>query len=130
MEKHTNILVECPELIASVRVGVLEPLKPFVEKGKCNIVFKRTIDIRRKDIAWCDILICVRGSEQATLNIVQAAKRAGRFIIYFLDDDLLNIPNNISCSTYFSNPEIRNYIIKCIEYSDINWCVNNLIAEK
>lgn len=130
MEKHTNILVECLELIASVRVGVLEPLKPFVENGKCNVVFKRTVDIRRKDIAWCDVLICVRGSEQATLNIVQAAKRAGRFIIYFLDDDLLNIPDNISCATYFSNPKIRNYIIKCIEYSDINWCVNNLIAEK
>ena len=130
MEKRINILVECLELIASVRVGVLEPLKPFVENSKCNIVFKRTVDIRRKDIAWCDILICVRGSEQATLNIVEAAKKAGRFIIYFLDDDLLNIPDNISCSNYFLNPETRNCIIKCIEYSDVSWCVNNLIAKK
>lgn len=130
MEKHTNILVECPELIASVRVGVLEPLKPFIENGKCKVVFKRTVDIRRRDIAWCDILICVRGSEQATLNIIEAAKKAGRFVIYFLDDDLLHIPDDISCSAYFSNLEIKNCIIKCIEYSDVSWCVNNLIAEK
>lgn len=130
MEKRINILVECLELIASVRVGVLEPLKPFVENGKCNVVFKRTVDIRKKDIAWCDILICVRGSEQATLNIIEAAKKAGRFVVYFLDDDLLNIPDNIACSNYYLNPETRNYIIKCIEYSDVSWCVNNLIAEK
>lgn len=130
MENYTKILVECPELIASVRVGVLEPLNPFIELGKCKVIFKRTVEIKRKDIAWCDVLISVRGSEQATLKIIKAAKEAGRYIIYFLDDDLLNIPDNILCSTYFSNPEIKNCIVECIKLSDINWCVNKLIAEK
>lgn len=128
--RATKILVECPELIASVRVGVLEPLKPLIESNKCEVEFKRTADITNKDIAWCDTLICVRGCEPLTLKIVKEAKKAGRFIIYFLDDDLLNIPKNISCSRYFENKSVKESLISILSYSDINWCVNNLIAEK
>lgn len=128
--RPTRILVECPELIASVRVGVLDPLKPLVTDKKCEVKFKRTLDIKKNDIAWCDTLICVRGCEYLTLKIVQAAKKAERKVVYFLDDDLLDIPKNISCSEYFDNDEIKGNLIKILEQSDINWCVNDLILEK
>lgn len=130
MGRAVRILVECPALIASVKVGVLEPLKPLEHQGKCEVGFKETIKITRKDIAWCDILICVRGCELATLKIVQAAKNAGRFIIYFLDDDLLNVPLQVSSGDYFGRQALKQSLITCIENSDILWCVNKLIGEK
>lgn len=130
MGRAVRILVECPALIASVKIGVLEPLKPIEHQGKCEVAFKETIKITRKDIAWCDILICVRGCEFATFKIVQAAKRAGRFIIYFLDDDLLNVPSQVSSGDYFCRKDLKQNLIACIENSDILWCVNKLIGEK
>lgn len=129
IEGTVNILLECPELIASVRVGVLEPLTLLQDAGKCKIVYKRTIDITRIDVEWCDILITVRGYEYVTWEIVKAAKKAGRYIIYFLDDDLLHIPEDIPSGKYFRNPEIKEVMINILGISNILWCVNSRIGE-
>lgn len=126
----TRILIECPENIASVRAGIVEPLRRLVEANKCEIQFKRSIDISKKDIVWCDVLITVRGSEYITLMIARAAKAAGRYIIYFLDDDLLNIPKDISCTAYYEDKDIQDNIKNILKISDLNWCVNPMIAEK
>lgn len=130
MEMITNILVECIELIPSVRVGVLEPLKLLAEQDRCNLQFKRTSNIKIKDIEWADVIISVRGSEYSTLRIVEIAKRLGKFIIYFLDDDLLNIPQDCKSTLYYSSHDIKSNIIAIIGYSNILWCVNKNIALK
>lgn len=124
----TNILVECPDLIASVKVGVLNNLQAFIDEGKCNVKFKKTLDIKNKDILWADVLIIVRGCESITLSIVQIAKNAGRFIVYFLDDDLLHVPENVSCSLYFKDKIIKKNIVDILELSDVLWYVNPLIG--
>lgn len=130
MDRPTNILVECPALIASVRVGVLEPLKPLENQGKCHVRFIETMNIKKEDIAWCDVLVCVRGFEYVSLKVVDTAKKAGRYIICFLDDDLLNIPQGISSTNYFSDTDQKQSLISIIEISDVLWCVNPLIGEK
>lgn len=130
MERVTNILVECPDLLPSVRVGVLNPLKPLIDKKKCNVMFKKTLEIKKKEILWCDVLICVRGCELASLKVVKAARDAGRYIIYFLDDDLLDVPNNIDSSVYFSSKSIKDNLVSCLTNADLLWCVNPLIGQK
>lgn len=129
MEALVNILVECPELIASVRVGVLEPLSYLESTGKCKVTFKRTIDITKKDIKWCDILVTVRGYEDVTMKIVESAKNAGRFIIYFLDDDLLHIPEYLPSGRILQNEEVKQTLISIINNSNLLWCVNPRIGE-
>lgn len=125
-----NILVECPELTASVRIGVLEPLRPLELQDKCRIRFQTTEQIVEEDILWCDVLVCVRGSERATLHIVKAAKRAGRFIVYFLDDDLLHVPAEAESGPYFQDPVLKESIIRIIEQSDVLWGVNTSLVER
>ncbi len=129
-DKLTHILVECPELIASVRVGVLEPLRPLSEKKQSVVRFKRTIDVKKKDIIWCDVLVCVRGSETRTRQIVKTAKENGRYIIYFLDDDLLNIPEGISCTEYYQDELIQNNLKAILQMSDVLWVVNPKVGKK
>jgi len=123
----TRILVECPQQIASVRVGVLEPLKPLEEAGLCQVRYRDTKDITKGDIGWCDVLICVRGCEYPTLRIVQAAKAAGRFLIYFLDDDLLNIPSGNASTNYYRDNKIKVNLTRIIEQCDMLWAVNQQI---
>lgn len=129
-ENRVNILVECPELIASVKVGILEPLSFLESEGKIHVVFKRTIDITKEDIQWCDILIIVRGYEFVTLQIAEAARKSGRYIIYFLDDDLLGIPENIPSGKHLQNEVVRQTLINIINNSNILWCVNPIIGNK
>jgi len=129
-ERPTRILVECPQLIASVRVGVMEPLRPLVEKECCELRYRDTKEISRGDVAWSDVLITVRGCEYPTLRIVQAAKRAGKFLIYFLDDDLLDIPRGNSSTDYYSDNKIKVNLTKIMSECDVLWAVNQKVIEK
>jgi len=125
-----NILVECPQCIASVRIGVLEPLRYLEKRALCEVRYCDTKEIARKDIAWCDVFVCVRGCEYPTLRVVQAAKQAGRFVVYFLDDDLLNIPTGNASTKYYSDYKIKQNLSKILCLCDVLWAVNPRIIEK
>jgi len=128
--RKVNILVECSELLPSVKVGVLNALEVLEKVGYCNTQFKKTREVRSKDISWCDILVVVRGSESTTLSIAQAASKAGRYIVYFLDDDLLDVPPNIESWGYYKQTSIKENIKKILGLSNVLWCINPLIGEK
>ena len=117
-------------MIASVRVGVLQPLEPFQESGQCEIRYRHTTQITRHDICWCDILIIVRGSESMTAEIARAAKAAGKFLIYFLDDDLLDIPSGIGSTDYYRDPGVQENIVHILSQCSVLWGVNRRILEK
>ena len=123
-----NILVECPALIASVRVGVLNSLRTLGDISKA-VRFRETLKIKRTDIEWADIVICVRGCEPASRVIMESVKKFGRLLIYFLDDDLLNVPDGLSCSDYFNRESIRGSMLDILKNADILWYVNPLIGE-
>lgn len=128
-ERRTHILVECPELIASVRVGVLDPLAPG--NGQLfDLRFARTIDIKRADLAWADILVTVRGCELITLRIVEEAKRLGKMAIYYLDDDLLNLPEESVCYVYFRDNKQDQTLKSILGCCDALWGVNTKIRDQ
>lgn len=127
-ERLTHILVECPALIASVQVGVLNALAPL-EGSVCEVRFCETCRIKRGDIQWCDILICVRGSEVLTEQIVSEVKRHGRLVFYFLDDDLLHLPEDSLSRAYFDYGENQKALQNIIGQSDGLWGVNEEIRK-
>ena len=73
-DRLTHILVECPALIASVQVGVLNALAPL-EGRICEVRFRETRRLKRKDIQWCDIFVCVRvcmfGGRKPSFGLLQ-----------------------------------------------------------
>lgn len=123
-----HILVECPELIPSVKLGVLDTLQMLESWQKCSVRFVRTIELHKRDLDWCDIFLTVRGSEAITLEVAQLLKAAGRRIVYFLDDDLLHIPDGILSTPYYKDKGIQENIRSLIGLSDRFWCVNPRIA--
>lgn len=128
--RATHILVECPELIVSAKLGVIDTLRTLVRDGICDVKFIRTSEIKKKHIIWADIVIVVRGWESRTLNILQQAKRAGRFVIYYLDDDLLHVPKESLAWEYFHSPLLRQGLKEMIGLSDVLWGVNRNIRDK
>lgn len=127
-KRKTNILVECPELIASVKVGVLDVLAPL-ENDIVQTRFRRTREVAASDLQWADMLIIVRGCEQMTLEIAKEAKRLGRFIVYFLDDDLLHLPEDTQAFRYFHDGNHQFYLKEILKCSDALWGVNTLIRD-
>lgn len=127
--RKTHVLVECPELIPSVRVGVLDPLQPM-NGTLYNVQFVKTIEIQKEHLIWADILITVRGSCKVSLRIVREAKRLGRLIVYYLDDDLLNLPRDSEDYKYFAASNQEKFMREILLLSDVLWGVNAKIKEK
>ena len=109
----TNVLVEHLMMIPSVEIGVLQQLEPFKQNGICDVRFVPTLHITTYDIAWCDILITVRGIFPENSKIAKAAKIYGKFVIYYLDDDLCNVPQNLD-NGVFSTKQNKTVINKCL----------------
>lgn len=130
MDDKVKVLVSCGALIPSVRVGVLEPLQHHQQNEKTQLRFRISAEVTKEDILWADVLVCVRGCELCDLWVVKAARKAGRYILYFLDDDLLDIPGGNESSPYFSQSGIREKLEEILRFSDKLWCVNPRIAEK
>lgn len=126
----THILVECPEYIVSASLGVVASLRPMEERGLLQTRFVRTMDICKKDICWADVLITVRGCEPFTVKIVEQCRKAGRLVVYYLDDDLLHIPHESLARDYYDDPVIREGMKKCLNLADVLWGVNPNIRER
>lgn len=126
----THILVECPEYIVSASLGVVASLRPMEERGLLQTRFVRTMDICKKDICWADILITVRGCEPFTVKVVEQCRKAGRLVVYYLDDDLLHIPHESLARDYYDDPVIREGMKKCLSLADVLWGVNPNIRER
>lgn len=126
----TNILIFCTEKIPSAWVGVYEPLLTLQYKGSASVTFKRTLELTKKELEQSDVVICVRGSERLEYKIVKACKDAGKFVCYYLDDDLIDIPSVIDCAEYYKDNNIVQNIIAIIGLCDVFMAPNPKLIAK
>lgn len=126
----THILVECAELIATVRVGVLQLLQPLQDQKQCEIRFCRAVDIKKEDICWCDIFICVRGCERLEYSLIEIFQSLDKYVLYYLDDDLLEVPESSGCAEFYQDESIRYFLRQCIKKSHRLIGVNPVLLEK
>ena len=119
MEDITSVLVIAQALIPSVLLGVIKPLEILQAKNLITFSFVESHQVTPSHLVRSDVIICVRGCSFFELNIVKASKKRNRYVIYFLDDDLLNVPNTANSSEYFSLSKIKENIIRILKQSDI-----------
>lgn len=129
-EKKTNVLAIYYNLDTCALVGVVELLKYIESKGYINFNHKRIQDVNMDDIKDIDVLVCVRGVEQIALNIINVCKKLKKYIIYYLDDDLLDLPVYSYSSYIFANRRIRESMSNIMKLSDCLWAVNKNIVSK
>ncbi|WP_339291838.1 glycosyltransferase [Paenibacillus sp. FSL W8-0187] len=127
---RTKILAFCLQKIPSAIVGVSSPLILLQSKGTVEYRFKETLNVDKQDIAWADVIVCIRGCENLELDIMKEGGRLKKKLLYFLDDDLLNVPQNTASTLYFSMPHIRSNIIEILKLSNYLWTTNKNIANK
>lgn len=131
INKLPRVLAFCFLLIPSAIVGVVEPLRYLDIQGLLNFQYMNSQDVTDEVINASDILVCIRGAENRELEIVEKAFKAGKKIIYYLDDDLLNIDATDTYNyKYFSNPQVVNNIINMMKLSQYFWTNNTILVKK
>ncbi|KKO54766.1 glycosyltransferase [Paenibacillus sp. DMB20] len=126
----TKVVSFCLGDIPSARIGIVEPMLELQKEGKIDFSFYLAAELTREILADADIIISIRSADSYELNIVNECKKAGKLIIYYLDDDLLNIPLNAASSEYFNSELVKNNIVSIIGQCDYLLTNNVRIKEK
>ncbi|QUH30233.1 glycosyltransferase [Vallitalea guaymasensis] len=130
--KKTNVLAFCFKTIPSAIMGIIKPLQLLQKQQLLNFVYKESRHVSNEDISIADVIICIRGAEQLDVDKITLGKNKGKYLIYFLDDDLLNI-GGLSRSynkAYFERKDIKNNIKSIMDICHCLWTTNKNIAEK
>lgn len=67
---------------------------------------------------WADVVLIGRMDNMQTLRLVRRLKQAGKYLIYILDDDLLNVPAGMRSAPHYQQEDIRRSIREIIRLCD------------
>lgn len=95
-----NVLAILPGLIPSTIIGIAKPLERLAAKGEISLRVQTTGTASVKDVSESDVVVFCRNSEYIDLEFLYAAKRAGKYVVYDIDDNFFNIPTNSALGIY------------------------------
>lgn len=126
----TKVVSFCLGDIPSARIGIVEPMMELHKAGRINFAFYLTSQLTKEVLAGADVIISIRSVDSYELDVVKECKRNGKMIVYYLDDDLLNIPKHVSGSEYFNSKTVRDNMISIMNHSDYLLTNNPRISNK
>lgn len=88
------------------------------QAGVIEFRHKRILHVEKPDIDWADVVAFVRGDALLDEWMARVSHEAGKYVIYILDDDLLNVPDYLGSSPYYSQRSVQRHIRRMMEYSD------------
>lgn len=106
----TNVLLLYNDFIPSVRLCGYEQLNYLKKSGKIEFAHSNVRDLTNQQAADADVVFMVRSDSFLEMKIAEKLKKAGKYLIYVLDDDILNIPDGLSSSFYYKRKEVKNRI--------------------
>jgi len=114
----SNVLLIYRVLIPSVRLCAHAQLEYLSQLKKISYRYVQESMITYDDMNWANIVVLGRLDSWYELQLAERLKKSGRYLIYIIDDDLLNVPDEVSSSAYYGQDEIRQYILSMIRMSD------------
>ena len=103
----THVLLISHELIPSVRLCGYEQYMRMQEQGLLELRFSPAKCLTPELAGWADVVQFVRSDSAAELACAKEFRRAGKYLIYTLDDDLFEIPPDFGSSNYYRRENVR-----------------------
>ena len=89
-----------PVMIPSVRLCGHLQMQALADAGEIEYRESSIDKLVGMDISWPDIVLLGRLDTRAELRLARRLKRAGKYLIYIMDDDLLNVPQSMSSASH------------------------------
>ena len=81
-------------------------------------------ELKIEEVVTSSVVICIRGDTPYMRYFIGKAKSMGKFVIYFLDDALKDMPDNS-----FRYPGRKKWHLECVKLCDVLLTTNRFIAE-
>lgn len=115
----TKIAFLYDELNPSVRLCGYEQLRFLEDQKEVSVTFIKFKELTRAHCKEHDIFFFIRNTSAFSCRIAHFLHYNKKFIIYILDDDLLEIPKNLASSNYYNQDHIKNRIYSMLKICDI-----------
>ena len=125
-----NVLIVSTTFIPSVLLCGHCQLEYLEKEGKCNYKFSISHFINKKNVEWADIIVFLRSDSDIDAYVSKIAKKAGKKLIYVMDDDLLNVPSYLSSAPYYLLPSTQNNIKTIMSNCDTFLSPSPVLLEK
>ena len=117
-------------MIPSVRLCGHSQLKALAELGRIEYRAVKDRRLCRDDLDWADVVFLGRSDNWYERRIATALHDSGRRLVYIMDDDMLNLPPQISSAAYLGQPAIQENIRAMVEMSDAILSPSPILLEK
>lgn len=112
------LLIYDSPMIPPVNLCANMPLAELANQGVIEYKAVLTYSIRKSDVVWADVVVIGRLYYPEEYDLCAKIMASGRYILYVLDDDLLNIPSNIRSYRIVSQDDVRTSIASFISSAD------------
>lgn len=102
----------------------------LAKNGAVAFRHKRITDVQTEDLNWAEVVVFVRGDGLLDELLAGACHRAGKYILYILDDDLLNVPLELGSGPYYAQRSVKRHIRRMLAYSDCFASPSPVLLEK
>ena len=106
------------ELIPSARLCGHSQMEFLATQGLIEYRYYPVDNVRKEALDWAEIVVLCRLDNTYERRLAQLLKKSRKSIIYVIDDDLLNIPAELSSGAYYAKAEIQANIRSMMAMSD------------
>lgn len=126
----THVLLIYRRMIPSIRLGGHSQMEAMAAEGR--ILYRAAQDARitKDDLAWAETVILGRLDSWYELRLARMLRAAGKKLVYMMDDDLLNIPPEVTSAGYYNQESIQRCIREIIGLSGAVMSPSPLLLEK
>ncbi|MCH5286785.1 MAG: hypothetical protein J1E43_05150 [Christensenellaceae bacterium] len=86
--------------------------------------------LTQDDLRWADIVLLGRLDGPTEARLAERLRRAGKYLIYILDDDLLHVPESLPSAGHYGNAKVQRSIQRMLELSHAILSPSPLLLEK
>ena len=129
-ERLRHVLLIYREMIPSIRLCGHCQMEYLAQQGKVDYRAVQVMKLKGGDLNWADVVLLGRLDSWYEFRLTKRLHESGRYLIYLIDDDLLNIPLEISSAVHYGRKEIQGYIRSMMEMSDAILSPSALLLEK
>ncbi len=129
--RSARILAVCEAPIPSAVLGVHTALEALAAQPRlCEVRTASSVTPSSHDVAWADTIILVRGASPGERRLLVEAKRLGKRVATYLDDDLERVPAGARSGYFFTSDAVRANVAFIVrEADDVLVCSDRLREE-
>lgn len=129
-QAQPHVLLIYRELQPSIRLCGHSQMNELMRSGRVAYRHRGEQQLTQDDLRWADIVLLGRMDGVYECKLAERLREAGKYLIYIIDDDLLNVPEGIRSARHYWQPQVQRSIRRMLELSHAVLSPSPLLLEK